>query len=272
MKTRTLKSTIPSSISKRKLLLAPVLPLSALPAAAATLSFTPDRDNTVIAGSFADDNFGSANNLSAGGVNGFDQRAILSFDVSALHGLYASIDSITLRFHGRLGDGYDVHNTTAVPIVNELYAISGGNRGWGESTSTWNLRDTGTPWAGSTGLGTVNTDYDGTLLATRTFTGGVTGPIDFTFTGTTATLTALIDGWMVDNVTNSQPNPGLLLLDPSPTLITGTRGRSNFYSKDETESADLRPRLIVEYNVIPEPSSMLLSALAGLMLFRRRRD
>ena len=61
-----------------------------------------------------------------------------------------------------------------------------------------------------------------------------------------AALTALINTWMVDNVDNSQANPGLLLRDPAPT-VDNTRNRFTAYSTEEANAA-LHPQLIVEYS------------------------
>lgn len=43
-------------------------------------------------------------------------------------------------------------------------------------------------------------------------------------------------------------------------------------SSTEDANAALHPQLIVNYTAIPEPSSMLLLGLGGLVMFRRRRD
>lgn len=237
----------PVALGSCRLALLALAPLLSIPTAAETMIFQADRDNTMVGGGNANNNFGTAENLSAGTIGSADQVTTISFDVSGLKGRYTSITSMTLRFRQRPVGGNDFDST--VDVTNELHAISAVNRDWSEMTSTWNARKTGTAWAGSAGLGTAGTDYDSTLLASRTFT--ISNPpvagevIDFTFTGSDAELTALIDAWLVDNADNSRTNPGLLLRDPSPTY-TASRNRSSFYSRDAVDPA-LHPRLIVEY-------------------------
>ncbi|MGB6220451.1 DNRLRE domain-containing protein, partial [Haloferula sp.] len=198
----------------------------------------------------------------------WEENSVLSFDVSALSGLYSSIDSITLRLTiSKIDDNNG--NTTYVDITNNIYAVSAANRDWDEGAATWNNKAAATPWAGSAGLATAGTDYVNTLLASHTFlsvsapTNGTT--IDFGFGGD---LTGLIDGWLVDNVDNSQSNPGLLISDPS--FRTDAKLRTVYHSTEATNS-DFHPELIVTYTPVPEPSSMLLLGLGGLALLRRRR-
>ncbi|MGB6222946.1 hypothetical protein, partial [Haloferula sp.] len=75
--------------------------LCALPAGATSMSFEADRDALLIAGNNADNKFGAATTFGAGSLSHssgiWEENSVLSFDVSALSGLYSSIDSITLR-------------------------------------------------------------------------------------------------------------------------------------------------------------------------------
>lgn len=273
-----------SARSTATALFASVMALFVLPAGAATtMTFGADRDNTMLGtGGFnaANSNFGAFTFLGSGRIAAnFNnpQRSILSFDVSDLDGQFTSISSITLRLTFALG---------ADPITQamnpSLYAISAANRGWVEGTissgngatqagsSSWNSKQHGsTAWAGSAGLSTAGTDYASTLLASNTYAGGTRpatdSTVDFTFTGDSASLTALINGWLVDNVDNNQSNPGLLLLDPNQATLSGQR--MQFYSREATTEA-YRPQLIVTF--IPEPSAALLGAIGFLILLRRR--
>jgi lysophospholipase L1-like esterase len=234
----------------------------ALPASADTMSFQADRDTTFISGSvFPNSNFGGADGIPAGTLApGALQNAILSFDVGVLNGLYASIDSITLRLVQWTGSGVTGFDSS-VDVTNRVYPVSAANRGWVEGsggangailagTSTWNNRlHSSAVWAGSAGLASPSIDYANTLLATHTYL-KASPPIgnemiDFTLSGD---LTGLIDTWLVDNVTHSQANPGLLIMDPTPSSAAG-RNRMVYFSRNTT-NPDFRPRLIVNYTPV----------------------
>jgi hypothetical protein len=255
----------------------------ALPAGAATTTLTATGDNTILNGSLAGHNYGNFNPISSGKINNGipNQSSILRFDVSTLAGIYTSIDAITLRLY--YWDDTVAANFGTADVLTNVHAITAANRAWIEGISagaaqsgesTWNNSAHGsTPWAGSAGLGTAGTDYDSTVLASHTLVAAnrpAAGTvIDFSFTGDSTALTALIGAWMVDNVDNSRDNPGLLLRDPSPS----TQNSRNRFTASSTEDANaaLHPQLIVNYTAIPEPSSMLLLGLGGLRMFRRRR-
>jgi len=252
----------------------------ALPAGAASISLTATGDNTILDGSLDDDNYGDFV-IASGTAGSLTQRSILRFDVSALDGLYSTIDSITLRlfYWDDSSPGFGTEEVTT-----NVHAITAANRAWiagtstggaGAGESTWNnLAHSATPWAGSAGLSTAGTDYDSTVLGSQTIDlsdlPAAGTAFDFTFTGTSAALTALIDTWMVDNVDNSQANPGLLMRDPDPTFDLGERNRFVASSMEDANAA-LRPELIVNYTVIPEPATMSLLALGGIAMLRRRR-
>jgi hypothetical protein len=276
----TMTPTAPSCIGKLSISLVTAFTLSVLPAGAASMSLTATGDNTILDGSLANDNYGDNNPISSGAVTTLTQSSFLRFDVSALDGLYSTIDSITLRLF--YADDTTAGAGTAV-VTTDVHAITAANRAWiagtsaggaGTGESTWNnLAHSATPWAGSAGLSTAVTDYDSTVLGSQTIDlsdlPAAGTAFNFTFTGTSAELTALIDTWMVDNVDNSQANPGLLMRDPSPTF-DGTRNRFTASSMEDANAA-LRPELIVNYTAIPEPSSTALLGLGGLALILRRR-
>jgi hypothetical protein len=255
----------------------------AFPAGAATTTLTATGDNTILDGSLAAQNFGNFNPISSGTNGAFTQKSILRFNVSSLDGLYTSIDSITLRVF--YADDSSLNTGTAMVTTN-VHAITAANRAWTEGNSagaaavgesTWNRRvHNTTNWAGSAGLSTAGSDYDSTVLSSSTIDLALANrptpgtAIDFTFTGDSVALTALIDSWMVDNADLSRDNPGLLLRDPTPTFNT-LRNRFTASSTEDANAA-LHPQLIVNYTAIPEPSSMLLLGFGGLVMFRRRRD
>ena len=248
--------------------------LLTFPASADTMTFEADRDTTFIS-SLANSNFGAADGISAGTLGpGARQNAVLSFDVSALNGLYASIDSITLRLTQWTGLGVTGFDSS-VDVTNRLYALSTANRGWVEGTggangatqagtSTWNKRlHSSTDWAGSAGLATAGVDYANTLLASNTYL-KATPPvgnetIDFALSGD---LTGLIGSWLEDNVTHSQANPGLLIMDPNPSNASG-RNRMVYFSRNASNTG-FRPRLIVNYTPLPStPFTLKIAPNAG---------
>lgn len=252
------------------------LAAAVLPVHAETMTFTATDDATILNGSLANHNYGNFSPISSGTVGNTvtGQRSILRFDVGALDGLYTSIDSVTLRLY--YADDSSTGSGTAM-VTTDVHAITAANRAWIEGTSagaaqsgesTWNnLAHSATPWAGTAGLGTAGTDYDSVVLASHTIDlSNRPAPgtaIDFTFTGSSAALTALIDAWMVDNVDNSQANPGLLLRDPTPTVNT----KRNRFTASSTEdpNAALHPQLIVEYSTSTSTSdfSVIITPNAG---------
>lgn len=277
-----LKSKAPAYFTTSALAL--IFALHAGAATTVTLDHQVVEDNTLISGGIADRNFGGAGTFSAGTLTSTNEQvAILRFNVSALDGLYTAgtgITAITLRLY-YAADGGTGQGTAEV--TTNVYAITSANRGWVEGnangvaisgTSNWDDRvRVSEDWAGSTGLRTAGTDYNTTLLSSATVNLSTFRPaagdvVDFTFTGSNAALTALIDSWMVDNVDFSRTNAGLLLRDPDPVFSGSLRNRMTFNSSEATESA-FRPQLIISY--VPEPSTALLGALGLLVLLRRHR-
>lgn len=125
-----------------------------------------------------------------------------------------------------------------------VYSIAVGNNGWPEGTkdtlaggagdSCWNFRDqggAGTPWAGSAGLSTVNTDYEAAALGN--FSGNRS---DANGTEYSTTLTATrVRGWFGTGNTNY----GMVLIASANTgaLASSDHG-----------TAGWRPKLTVEYH------------------------
>ena len=265
-----------------------LLALSAVRAPAATMTFTPDRDTVMISGPIGatqlqNYNFGNATPLEVGGVVGNDERSILSFNVGALGSPPITVQSITLQLTA-------VGSSPAVTLTPEVHAITEANQAWVEGTgsgsglappadngmSTWNaMQSPGVPWAGSTGLGTPNTDYTSTALSSLSIASYVDGDkINFNFTGTSTQLTALIAGWLADNIGLSRANPGLLLFDPNAQTNPGSLPRLSVGSREA--ASGYIPELIVTYTPVstPEPASISLAligmALAGLGMARRK--
>lgn len=242
-----------------------------------------------------------------------DCRTILRFNVSSLGSIpNLQINSITLKLASVGIWAYDVNGHLIMdsqldntnPVHPEIHAILPADNGWVEgpgngysfvpNQTCYIAKQTGAtpgsvvvPWAGSAGLTTAGTDYDPTVLATRTLyksqVQSIGQVVNFNFSGSSAQLTSLIDSWLVDNM-QSHNNPGLLIFDP--TTSQGPAGRRvGFFSLQCTDPpaadtptpavypASYEPQLIVSYSQVPEPGTFVLlaSALATLAWFRLRK-
>jgi hypothetical protein len=236
--------------------------------------------------------------------NGMDLRCLQRYDVSSLGGISnLQVNSITLRvFSAGIVDPF--WNFSGNTLHPEIHPISAANRNWVEGPSNpplggdglfaiqgmncWNAKVTGLdngvpyalePWAGSPGLHTPGVDYDAAMMATRSLTYDdlktVGAPVDFTFSGTSAQLTNLINSWLVDNYELHRDNPGLLFLNPvADPYAPGLNQRMQFYSKHPWTPYDMwpeyhpewLPQLIVNYTQVPEHGTWALLASSSLAL------
>jgi len=221
-----------------------------------------------------------------------DCRVILRFDVRALGGIpNLRVDSMSLKLTSTgLNNGICDTDWDGVTLMHpEIHAIMPANRDWQEGTGVgyWFVanetccvaKQTGTtpgsvvlPWAGSAGLTTPVVDYNSTVLATAALHENQVDTLgdvfNLDFGGSSAQLTSLINGWLVDNYTKSRDNPGLALFDP--TTVNDSRRRLGFFSLQCTNPpetgipsypASYRPQLIVNYSQTPEPGTLILLAV-----------
>ncbi|MER5863385.1 polysaccharide lyase family 8 super-sandwich domain-containing protein [Kitasatospora sp. NPDC002040] len=132
------------------------------PAATAT-ALAPVRDAFVRDGSYADTAYGTATTLTVKNTNstasGFDRRALLSFDTSAVPG---TVRRAVLWLHGAVADSGGTQTT--------LQAFATAPTPWAESTLTWNSAPTP---AAALGTGRLSTTPDWTALDV---TAALTGP------------------------------------------------------------------------------------------------
>lgn len=239
------------------------------------LTYTGAEDTMVLTqGGNSTDNFGQRGDFSAGRrdfAGGGTAHGLVRFDITSLNGQYTSINSVTLRLYP---DFVDV--PAGVTETMELHRVTSANTGWVEGNgasftgfgpedvggSTWAFRVqgsstfTGTPWAGSSGASTPGTDFAAAILASNTFNAStpLSTAYDFVFNDV-----SFIPAWTAGT------NEGLLLKIPNDTTFTNRR-ELGWWSSQWT-AANLRPDLIIDYTAIPEPSALVLAALALLALF-----
>lgn len=256
--------------------------LAGLPAnAAQTLTLEANRDVNILKSTFSgtgsgrqinDVNLGGTPRLQVGNAGNDDTRSLIDFDFSPLAGQYQQINSITLRFTYDLdvqiqdfSKAIDI-NVHKISLANadwvEGTGVSDGNAG-DDTGATWRHKDRATDnWAGGTGttatggLISSGVDFESTLLAALSV--GPTLPSDgqeiLILFDDNNDLTALMDSLIEDS-------SGFLLSSPTAGLVAN-RDRLRLASRDVANSA-LRPQLIVEFQPVPEPSTVAIWLLLG---------
>jgi hypothetical protein len=203
----------------------------------------------------------------AGGSN---TKAILRFDVSSLAGSFASINSVTLRLYQR--------DTSTANVT--LFQMNPADSNWEEGTDTgsysngwWNRtswsycnRGCSDAWSGGAGVGS----WGAALASTAGMPGVLDSAVDFTFTG--VDLDALITAWASVGVSDygrmsfAAPDSNNVVANEGIVLLAGAN--STFYS---TENGTMIPELIVNFNPVPEPATMGLLAVGGVVALIRRK-
>jgi hypothetical protein len=240
-------------------LLALLLPLAAAPFARADLiTINPNRDNTLF-----EDPTGSLSNgtgaLFAGATarNGA-RRALLSFKVQDFIPANAIITraELTLWCDRARGSAtaFGLHAMDASWGEGSSYTGLGGGVQAERNDATWTTRfyqvgpDWTTPGGDFADLASAVTSVSGTGRA-------------YTWSG--AGLVADVQRWL----DNPDTNAGWLLkaVDESAT------GRAKRFASREETIASRRPKLLIEYTLVPAPSSLAVLTATGLAATRRRR-
>jgi len=170
------------------------------------------------------------------------RRMLLRFDVSALEGLYASIDSVKLYLR------YSDNTLDPLPTTDFMISIgqiAADNADWELLTTTWNNKkddgeSTVVPWLGQPGLFESGVDYNVPVAGSFMF--------DHVIQNTklrTELYIPLRTSVVVDWTVNPSNNGGLILFggEDIPNNI------SQFYGYNNGASG---PALIVEYTPLPD--------------------
>jgi hypothetical protein len=178
-------------------------------------------------------------------------RGLLEFDLTAIEtaagGSAFTIDSVSLVMHT------DSESTSGSDPITFYLNLLGTNSVFDETTVTW---DNAPTEAG----GTI-----GTSLSSVEFTPTSTTNTDQTFASTGNFTTA------VSEALATSANTISLIL--STNVTAGDASSFARFVSDEASSLADRPELIVNYSLVPEPSSfaLLLGGASLLVCFQRRR-
>jgi hypothetical protein len=267
-----------NSLSKRAIVCLGFLSLALLAQSvpADVVSFQDGTDNIFVTGyagtednqmlgavpccsGFEDSNMGSRNALQIGNASaGSTRRSIIRFTgLSVMSGAYASIDSARIvlwKVNGNTGGPTDGMQMYAIDNANADWVEGGGNftPASDDGSSSWNSKAHPTAWVGGAGGGTLGALQD--TLA------GVSGS-DAPNTLYSFDLDpALVDQWITGI------NAGVLVKDENDFDAN--------HLQIEVGSAEFgdsfaRPRLEITYTV-PEPASLVLLSLGGLVMLGRR--
>ncbi len=231
------------------------LPFEA-PASADSITIEPLQDNTIYADNTSNSN-GAGDFIFAGQNGGASpRRALIAFDLTAIPA-NAQIDSVTLNLFASQTGSSVAANIGLHRLVSN----------WGESNS-----DAPGGEGGGTAAQNGDATWDFTFFDTQSW---VTPGGDFV-AGASATTVVDVNGpysWssskLVGDVQNwvdgTENNFGWILIGDETAAGTSKR----FNSRD---NGSLRPALMVEFSVVPEPNTAaVICATSVLFRLRRRR-
>jgi len=200
------------------------------------------------------------------------RRSLIKFDLTALAGQVASIQSATLRFYMNALNGAGTIDLYRVAPANanwvEGTGVATGNNGYGSSTWASKIEGVASWASGTSGMSLSGSDYLPTPVSSMSY--GISNHagdmVDFNLNET-----AFLQDWIAGD------NAGLFLRQADEIVA---QNWVSLYSSEAginyptaSASITLRPSLIVNYTAtVPEPSCALLMALGigcGLMACRR---
>jgi hypothetical protein len=255
-------------IGLSRFLLVAAVAAQAVPAQAVQIVVGAARDNTIYGESATSSN-GLGDHFVAGksgNANGF-RRGLMAFDLAALPApIRVDRVALELTYQGTTNQETD-------PRVASLHRLLAN---WGEGTSnagpggaagsgngapattndaTWRYTffDTQT-WAAYnpavTGSGGGDFAPDSSAVATVGLASGAVVTWETVRAGSPTGLVADVEQWLA----NPASNFGWMLKLVDETSIRTAR---RFYSKDDA-TADFRPRLVIDYTVVPEPATLAM--------------
>jgi hypothetical protein len=230
-----------------------IVTLAALPASAATLTLTSNKDNTLYESTTGALSDGAGPHLYVGRTSndGLRRRGLVAFDLSAIPAT-AVVTAATLTLNCS-------RSSPSGAATIEVHRVL---KSWGEGTS--NSGDPGGGGAPSTpGSATWIDTVRGQAASTWTTPGGDFSPtvsasrsvnnLGAYAYGSTAQMVADVQTWIAD----PSQNFGWLLRGDETNFGTAQR-----FDTRETTTASLRPTLTITYNV-PEPTTTAFAATAA---------
>lgn len=220
--------------------------VTALMTHAQTVTFNAIADARVIAGNFAGSNYGS--DVLSTFVNASNvQNTLVRFDIGSIPSGQV-ITNARLRLYGT------PFGTSSESATTNVFRVT---QAWTENQVTWISRTTGSLWSNAGG------SFVGTA--------GIQGTNPYaSFTGTQQA------GWYEWNVTQlvSQWNDGTYI--NYGIALSGFNGNVMHFTSREGSSLDpltttFVPELVVSYEPVPEPITLLV-LVGGMHLLRRKRN